>query len=219
MIDFHVDIRPRDLVGCANGTSYRCVSLALSTFSAGSLSGSAHTVDLHLAVSHNLPDLALLLQVLQACPCQRAIDLESVDESGNGNEAVGLNVLVELLGSGLVEEDSVLGLVLDYKDAMSARIHHRHRQSTASPAMQLVRVSVKLGGHKKRGSALTPALAPLLLLLLRSCVCRRHFDFLSCRESRMAMEVWCKVGWFFLGGGSSLPAQVTRFFFPAGGQP
>lgn len=64
-------------------------------------------------MANNLLDLALFLQVLQTCPCQRAIDLESIDESGNGDEAVRLDVLVELIGGGLVEDDGVLGLVLD----------------------------------------------------------------------------------------------------------
>lgn len=62
-------------------------------------------------------DLSLLLQVLQALASQRAIDLQSVDQGGDGDETVGLNVLVELLRGGLVENDGVLGLVLDYRQA------------------------------------------------------------------------------------------------------
>lgn len=72
-----------------------------------------HTVDLHLAVGDNRLDHALLLEVLEALSCQRAVDLHSVDESGDGHQAVGLDILVELLGGGLVENDGVLGLVLD----------------------------------------------------------------------------------------------------------
>lgn len=37
------------------------------------------TVDLHLAVLHNGTDHALLLEVLDARPCQGAVDLETVD--------------------------------------------------------------------------------------------------------------------------------------------
>ncbi len=74
---------------------------------------SQRTVDLHLAVAHNLLDLSLLLQVLQAPPGEGAVDLEPVDEDGDRHEAVGLDILVELVGSGLVKEDGVLGLVLD----------------------------------------------------------------------------------------------------------
>ena len=58
-------------------------------------------------------DLTLLLEVLQAPPRERAVDLHSVDEGGDCDETVGLDILVELLGSGLVKQDGVLGLVLD----------------------------------------------------------------------------------------------------------
>ena len=71
------------------------------------------TVDLHLAVSHDLLDLSLLLEVLEAPPGEGAVDLEPVDEGGNRHDTVGLDILVELVGSGLVEDDGVLGLVLD----------------------------------------------------------------------------------------------------------
>lgn len=72
-----------------------------------------HTVDLHLAVSDNRLDEALLLEVVQALAGERAVDLHSVDEGGNGDQTVRLDILVELLRSGLVEQDGVLGLVLD----------------------------------------------------------------------------------------------------------
>lgn len=55
------------------------------------------TVDEHLAVRNDGLDLSLLLQVLQALASQRAIDLQSVDQGGDGDETVGLNVLVQLL--------------------------------------------------------------------------------------------------------------------------
>lgn len=75
--------------------------------------GGGHTVDLHLAVSDHRLDDALLLEVGKALSCQRAVDLHSVDEGGNGDETVRLHILVELLRGGLVENDGVLGLVLD----------------------------------------------------------------------------------------------------------
>ena len=71
------------------------------------------TVDLHLAVSHDLLDLPLLLQVLEAPPGERAVDLEPVDEGGDRHETVGLDILVKLVRSALVEDDGVLSLVLD----------------------------------------------------------------------------------------------------------
>jgi hypothetical protein len=71
------------------------------------------TVDLHLAVSDDGLDDTPLLEVSDALAGERAVDLETIDESGNSDEAVGLDVLVELLRGGLVEQDGVLGLVLD----------------------------------------------------------------------------------------------------------
>ena len=71
------------------------------------------TVDLHLAVGDNRLDDALLLEVGQGLASQGTVDLHAVDEGGDSDEAVGLNIFVELLGDGLVEDDGVLGLVLD----------------------------------------------------------------------------------------------------------
>lgn len=71
------------------------------------------TVDLHLAVLDNGLNDALLLKVGKASAGQGAVDLETIDEDGDGHQAVGLNILVELVGGGLVEDDGVLGLVLD----------------------------------------------------------------------------------------------------------
>ena len=72
------------------------------------------TVDAQLAVPHHLLDLSLLLQVIQRLPRQTAIDLQSIDERGDGDEAVGLHVLVEFVRGGFVQDDGVVGLVLDY---------------------------------------------------------------------------------------------------------
>jgi hypothetical protein len=64
-------------------------------------------------VGDNGLDEALLLEVIEALAGQGTVDLHSVDESSDGDQAVGLDILVELLGGGLVEENGVLGLVLD----------------------------------------------------------------------------------------------------------
>jgi len=77
-------------------------------------SGDSASVDLHLAVCNDRLDLALLLEVLEAPASQGAVDLHAVDKSGDGDETVRLNILVKLLRDGLVEHDSMLGLVLDY---------------------------------------------------------------------------------------------------------
>lgn len=72
------------------------------------------TVDAQLGMSNNLPDGALLLEIVEGLSGERSIDLKTIDERGNGDEAVGLDVLVELVRGLLVEDDGVLGLVLDY---------------------------------------------------------------------------------------------------------
>jgi hypothetical protein len=64
-------------------------------------------------VGDNRADDAPLLKVGNALAGERTVDLHAVDEDGDGDEAVRLDILVELLRGGLVEDDSVLGLVLD----------------------------------------------------------------------------------------------------------
>ncbi len=70
------------------------------------------TVDIPRTMRHNLLDRPLLLQIRQRCPCQRAVDLQAIDEDGDCDEAVGLDVFGELLASRFVEDDGVVGLVL-----------------------------------------------------------------------------------------------------------
>lgn len=64
-------------------------------------------------MANNLLDGTLLLEVGKGFPCERTVDLETVDEGGNGDQAVGLDILVELVCGLLVEDNGVLGLVLD----------------------------------------------------------------------------------------------------------
>lgn len=72
------------------------------------------TVDAQSAVSNNLLDDALLLKVGQTSASNGSVDLHSVDKNGDGDETVGLDILVKLVGGGLIEEDGVLGLVLNW---------------------------------------------------------------------------------------------------------
>lgn len=65
-------------------------------------------------MTDNLLDLSLLLEISKGLAGQAAVDLETVDESGDSDETVGLDVLVESLSGLLLEDDGVLGLVLDY---------------------------------------------------------------------------------------------------------
>jgi hypothetical protein len=64
-------------------------------------------------VTDNLLDLAVCLEVGKRFPCKRAVNLQAIDEGGNGDEAVGLDILLELVVGLLVEHDGVVGLVLD----------------------------------------------------------------------------------------------------------
>lgn len=64
-------------------------------------------------MTDDLLDLALLLEVGKSPAGERAVDLEAVDKDGDSHQAVGLDILLELVGDGLVEDDGVLGLVLD----------------------------------------------------------------------------------------------------------
>lgn len=64
-------------------------------------------------MADNLLDLALLLEVLKSLTGEGAVDLKTVDKGGDGDETVGLDVLVETLSDLLLEDNGVLGLVLD----------------------------------------------------------------------------------------------------------
>lgn len=64
-------------------------------------------------MANDLLDLTTLLEVSKALTGKAAVDLVTVDEGGDGDQTVGLDILVELLGGGLVEDDGVLGLVLN----------------------------------------------------------------------------------------------------------
>lgn len=64
-------------------------------------------------MTDNLLDLALLLKVGEGLAGERAVDLQTVDKGGDGDQAVGLDLLLETVRGGLVEDDGVLGLVLD----------------------------------------------------------------------------------------------------------
>jgi hypothetical protein len=77
------------------------------------LGGDGAGVDVQLGVADNLLDLTLLLEVGKGLAGKGAVDLQAIDEGSNGDQAVGLNILVELLKGGLLEDNGVLSLVLD----------------------------------------------------------------------------------------------------------
>ena len=62
---------------------------------------------------NNPLDLTLLLQVSYGNTRQRAVDFQSLDEDGLGDETEGGHFLEDTVVQGLVKSDSVLGLVLD----------------------------------------------------------------------------------------------------------
>lgn len=51
-------------------------------------SGLQRTVDAQLRVSNDLLDLTLLLEIGEGFPGERTVDLETIDEGGDGDEAV-----------------------------------------------------------------------------------------------------------------------------------
>lgn len=65
-------------------------------------------------MANNLLDLAALLQLSESLASQAAVDLETVDKRGNGDQTEVLDILLETLGGLFLEDDSVVGLVLDW---------------------------------------------------------------------------------------------------------
>jgi hypothetical protein len=126
-------------------------------------------------VSNDLLDLAVLLEVGKRFPCKRAVNLQAIDEGGNGDEAVGLDILLELVVGLLVENDGVLGLVLDCA-AVSGKSFEEawnERRALRSERMLWIRLLAMLLGlgevlNMCVAMSRTLALRPLLLLLLAS---------------------------------------------------
>ena len=62
---------------------------------------------------HDPLDLTLLLEVPDSYPRQAPVDLQPLDEDALADEAEGWDFLEDTVVRGLVEDDGVLGLVLD----------------------------------------------------------------------------------------------------------
>lgn len=73
----------------------------------------SRTVDLQLGVADDLLDASLLLEGGEGLAGEGSVDLETIDEGSDRDQAVRLDILLELVIGGLVEDDGVLGLVLD----------------------------------------------------------------------------------------------------------
>lgn len=61
----------------------------------------------------NLLNLALLCKMADRNTGKAAVDFETLDEDGLGDEAEGGDFLEDAVVCGLVERDGVLGLILD----------------------------------------------------------------------------------------------------------
>src|SRR4051812_9939077 len=82
-----------------------CVSYVL--WDPGESCRNRRTVDVAGVVANNLLDGSLSLKVGEGAAGEGAVDLQTIDEDGNGDEAVRLDVLVETLLEGLVKDDGV----------------------------------------------------------------------------------------------------------------
>jgi hypothetical protein len=141
----------------------------------GSALAVQHTVDVQLRVTNNLLDLAVLLKVLERFPCKRTVNLQAIDEGGDSDETVGLDILLELVVGLLVEDDGVLSLVLDCAAVSggSGKAKLERRAVYRNERILCVKMPAK---PSRLGEVLnvcvaisrTLALRPLLLLLLAS---------------------------------------------------
>lgn len=95
------------------------------------------TVDVEAVVTDDLPDLTFLLEGVQSLTGETAVDLETINKGGDGDQTVGLDFLVESLKGGLLEDNSVLGLVLDCTKMSACCNLHR----APSSSNDFVRVS------------------------------------------------------------------------------
>ena len=80
------------------------------------------TVDVAGVVANNLLDGTLGLEVGEGAAGEGAVDLQAIDKDGDGDEAVGLDLLVEALLEGLVKDDGVDGLVLHCSAYLGQRL-------------------------------------------------------------------------------------------------
>lgn len=62
---------------------------------------------------HHLLNLPLILEIIQRLPRQRPINLQPIDERSDGDEPVGLDVLIQFIRGGFVEDDGMIGFVFD----------------------------------------------------------------------------------------------------------
>lgn len=64
-------------------------------------------------VVDDLLDLAVLLELGESLTGKAAVDLETVDQRRDSDQTEVLDILLETLGGLLIEDDGVVGLILD----------------------------------------------------------------------------------------------------------
>jgi hypothetical protein len=129
-------------------------------------------------VTDNLLDLAVCLEISERLAGERTVDLQAIDEGSDGDEAVGLDILLELVVGLLVEDDGVVGLVLDYVAVSdeSSEIVTERAGGVAKASDVVVRTAADCLELREMldvrevcvAVSRTLALGPLLLLLLAS---------------------------------------------------
>ena len=83
------------LVRCAGDRSCcEIISAPSSLYQSNTIHILKLTVNIPRTMMHNLLNHALILKILQRRSRKRAVNLQSVDEHGGGDEAVGLHVLL-----------------------------------------------------------------------------------------------------------------------------
>lgn len=106
------------------------------------------TVDAHAGVTNDLLDLAVSLKVVESLAGKAAVDLETIDKGGDSDQTVGLDILLELVVGGLVENDGVLGLVLDCR-AKDMLVNVASRCSISYPQLIQRFLSCLVGTRRK----------------------------------------------------------------------
>jgi hypothetical protein len=141
-------------------------------------------------VLDHLLDGTLLLKVGERLPGQRSVDLKAVDEGGNGDQLVRLDILLELVVDGLIEDNGVVGLVLDCE-----------AKEVSSDPFLGCRELWKRWKTELHTLALGPLLLPAFLLASGGSV----VEVWCCGMSGMRWVVWrCR------GAGRALTASFLR---------
>lgn len=112
----------------------------------------SRTVDGQLGVSNDLLDAALGLEIGKRLPGEGAVDLETIDEGSDRDQTVGLDILLELLVGLLVEDNGVLGLVLDCGLCQWRSLRRRLPAPGTARGLALLRCKSAVSSRRGNGS-------------------------------------------------------------------